>query len=359
MPDSRRAIFAGLLLILSVDVAAEAPVRVETVSSRSIVQQVNVTGSVTSPRTAVLSTAVAGLVADIVVDEGQRVATGDDMLSLDAELARLALARSRAEVRQSETALADAKRRFADAEKVGAERAIARTQIESLRAEVLTDEAGLAASRAASREQEAIVARHTLKAPFAGVVSVRHAELGEWVNPGDGLFELVATEDLRFDFRVAQEYFGALTPDAPVEIALDAVPDRTLPGRIDAIVPVKSSGARTFLIRVLAVDIDGGNELPITPGMSVRGKLQLETGHNGIAVSRDAILRYPDGRVTVWVVDNANELPVVREQAVATGFEFDGMVELTTGLAERDLVVTHGNETLQEGQEVKILSGAP
>ena len=359
MPDSCRAIFAGLLLILSVDVAADAPVRVETVSSRSIVQQVNVTGSVTSPRTAVLSTAVAGLVADIVVDEGKRVATGDAMLSLDAELARLTLARSRAEVRQSETALADAKRRLADAEKIGAERAIARTEIESLRAEVLTDEAALAASRAAAREQEAIVARHTLKAPFGGVISERYAELGEWVYPGDGLFELVATDDLRFDFRVAQEYFGALTPDAPVEIALDAVRDRTIPGRIDTIVPVKNPGARTFLVRVLAIDADGGDKLPITPGMSVRGKLQLETGQHGVAVSRDALLRFPDGRVTVWVVDDTGELPVVREQAVSTGFEFEGFVEIRTGLAEGDVVVTHGNEMLQDGQVVTILSGAP
>ena len=52
------------------------------------------------------------------------------------------------------------------------------------------------ASQAAAREQQAIVERHTLKAPFAGVISERHTELGEWVNPGDGLLELVATDKL-------------------------------------------------------------------------------------------------------------------------------------------------------------------
>ena len=358
MPASRPVIYSMLLLVVAADVFAEAPVRVEPVSSRTIVQQINVSGSVTSPRSAVLSTAVAGLVAEIDVDEGHRVEAGEVLLSLDAELAELALDRSRAEVRQSETALADAKRRFADAETIGAQRAIARTDIESLKAEVLSDEAALAASRAASREQEAIVARHTLKAPFAGVISVRHTEMGEWVNPGDGLLELVATDNLRFDFRVAQEYFGALTPDTPVEIALDAVPNRPLRGRIDAIVPVKSPGARTFLVRVLADDIEVSNTLAITPGMSVRGRLKLDTGRRGVAVSRDALLRFPDGRITVWVVDDREELPVVRERSVQTGFEFDGQVEITTGLADGDLVVTRGNETLQDGQAVSILSGA-
>ena len=359
MPSSHRAFYGLMLIIASASVIAEAPVRVETVSSRTIEQQINVSGSVTSPRSAVLSTAVAGLVAEIVVDEGHRVEAGEALLSLDAELAELTLDRSRAELRQSETQLADARRRFADAEAVGAQRAIARTDIESLRAEVLGDEAALAASRAALREQEAIVARHTLKAPFAGVISVRHTEMGEWVNPGDGLFELVATDNLRFDFRVAQDYFSALTPDTPVDIALDAVPDRALRGRIDAIVPVKNPGARTFLVRVLAEDIGASETLAITPGMSVRGKLKLNTGRLGVAVSRDAILRFPDGRITVWVVDDRDERPVVHEQAIQTGFEFDGLVEITTGLAAGDLVVTRGNETLQDGQAVTILSGAP
>ncbi len=103
----------------------------------------------------------------------------------------------------------------------------------------------------------------------------------------------------------------------------------------------------------------GGDGAPpgITPGMSVRAKLDIDTGRSGVAVSRDAILRFPDGRVTVWVVDKGKELPVVREQAVRTGFEFAGLVEVTSGLAAGDLVVVRGNETLKDGQTVSILGG--
>ena len=97
MSISRLVICSALVLALAADVFAEAPVRVETVSSRTIVQQINVSGSVTSPRSAVLSTAVAGLVAEIVVDEGHRVEAGEVLLSLDAELAGLALDRTIAE----------------------------------------------------------------------------------------------------------------------------------------------------------------------------------------------------------------------------------------------------------------------
>ena len=140
MSVHRRAA-ALLLALLSGSAVAQVPVRVEPVAERTIISQINVTGTVTSPRTAVLSTAVGGLVAELMVDEGHRVDTGDALLKLDAELAQLALERAMAETRQREIALDDARRRFVEAEKVGAQRGIARTQIESLRAEVTGDEA--------------------------------------------------------------------------------------------------------------------------------------------------------------------------------------------------------------------------
>lgn len=345
------------LMLLVVNATAQVPVEVESVSSQSVIKQISVSGTVTSPRTAVLSTAVAGLVAELNIDEGDRVDTADALLKLDAELATLALERALADVRQREIAAADANRRFEEAEKVGAQQVIARTQVESLRAEVASDGAALAAAQVAAREQRAIVERHALRAPFAGVISERYTELGEWVNPGDPLLELVATDNLRFDFRVGQDNFAALTPDTPVEVRLDAAPEHTLAGRVDAIVPVKNPNARTFLVRVLANTDSSDSALRITPGMSARGKLNIDVGRRGVTVSRDAVLRFPDGRITVWVVDTSGDVAVVREQTVSLGLEFDGVVEITSGLADGDIVVVRGNEVLQEGQTVAIVDG--
>jgi membrane fusion protein (multidrug efflux system) len=348
---------AIMIAFVATSAAAQAPVHVEAVATQAIVERLNVTGTVTSPRTAVLSTAVAGLVAGIAVDEGRRVEAGDAILSLDAELAELALESAFVAVQQRETALADARRRLDEAEQVGPERGIARTQIESLRSEVAGEQASLAASRIAVREQAALVERHRLKAPFAGVISERYAELGEWVNPGDALLELVATDNLRFDFRVSQNFFGEIREDTPVDITLDTLPGQQLSGRISAIVPIKDPGARTFLVRTLAVTSESIASLAISPGMSVSAVFSLDTGRTGVAVSRDAILRFPDGRVTAWVVDSRDGLPVVHEQVVRTGLEFAGYVEISAGLTEGDRVVVRGNEALQEGQTVKILSG--
>jgi RND family efflux transporter MFP subunit len=177
------------------------------------------------------------------------------------------------------------------------------------------------------------------------------AEVGEWVNPGDPLVELVATERLRFDFRVPQEYYDQIDLDTAVELESDAVPGFSADGRILAIVPVKDPGARTFLVRVTA---DGSAPRAVTPGMSARGVLKVDTRRSGMVVTRDALLRYPDGRQVVWTVDRTAELPRVHEQQVQTGLAFDNLVEIKSGLSVGATVVTRGNEALQEGQVVTV-----
>jgi multidrug efflux pump subunit AcrA (membrane-fusion protein) len=92
----------------------------------------------------------------------------------------------------------------------------------------------------------------------------------------------------------------------------------------------------------------------VTPGMSARANIRVDTGREAVVVSRDALLLYPDGRKTVWVVDTGGSEATVREQRVETGAEFDGLVEIRSGLDAGLTVVTRGNEALKTGQVVQI-----
>jgi membrane fusion protein (multidrug efflux system) len=328
---------------------AASPVEISQSERRPVVQVVTVSGTVTSPQSAILSPSIGGLVEQTLVDAGDRVEKGSILVTLDNELARLTLERSTAEETQARIALDDAKRRLAEAEDVGPKRGIAETEIKSLRVEVTRNEAALEAAVAAARQQDAVVRRHEVRAPFNGVVSRRLAQVGEWVNPGNGLVELVATEGLRFDFRVPQTYYARLNADTRVDLTLDAVPDEIVSGRVQAIVPVKDPGARTFLLRVVT---DTSHSLPVTPGMSARAALRIDTGREAVVVPRDALLLYPDGRKTVWVVESGGDDLTVREQRVDAGLEFDGYVEIRGGLEAGLQVVTRGNEALRDGEVV-------
>jgi RND family efflux transporter MFP subunit len=213
-------------------------------------------------------------------------------------------------------------------------------------AEVVLDEAALQQAVAEAGFQRAVLARHQVRAPFDGVVSAKLTELGEWVTPGQPVFELVALDAIRLDFSVSEDFLPAIAPGGRVGFSLSARPGETFAGEVTTVVPVTDRNARTFLLRVRPSD-----ESPLLlPGMSVTATLKLPTGRDGLVVPRDALLRYPDGRTVVWTVgDN-----VVSEHRVQTGLQFDGMVEIRGGIEPGDKVVVEGNEALRDGQSVEL-----
>ena len=324
------------------------PVEIALAGRAEIVEELPLTGTLTSPRTARLSTEVAGRVAQITVDAGDRVARGDTLLSLDDALARLELEQAEAALTEAEIDVADARRRLGEARDLAARQSIPETEVQTRVAGVRRAAAVVARRRAERDFRSALVDRHTLEAPFAGVIGRRLTDLGEWVEPGTAVLELVAVDRLRLDLRVPQAYFGRVDGATPVKVRVDALPHRSIEATISEIVPVSDPSARTFLARVRLDNTDGR----MTPGMSARGTLRMNTGRTSVVVPRDALIRYPDGRITVWVARHNSDTYTVTEQRVQTGLTFSGQVEITSGVESGTKVVVRGNESLQEGQQV-------
>jgi len=169
------------------------------------------------------------------------------LLELDSELNRLALEGARAAAAEAEATLADARRRLEEASTLAARQSIAATQVRGLESEVEVARSSLAGARAEARRQSALLARHSLKAPFDGVISQKQTEVGEWVTPGTSVLELVSLEDLRADLSVPQEYFPRVSKDDRLEVRLGGDSGPAYPATISAIVPVNDPSARTFL----------------------------------------------------------------------------------------------------------------
>ena len=343
---------AGLLFAAEGFGENSVPVAVAKVQQQGIFRTVTVTGTVTSPRVARLSASISGLVKELRADVGDTVEAGSLLLTLDPELADLQNQAAKARRDQARAALEDARRRLREAESLGPTKAIAKTMILDLKSEVIQDQAALAQAVAEANYQTALLARHELKAPFAGIISQKLSESGEWIAPGQGIFELVASEGLRLEFAVAEDYLAQLRPDTVVPFTLNAFPGKQFAGRVETIVPVSDPGARTFLLRV-AIDERPGT---IVPGMSAQGTLKIPTRDSGLVVPRDAVLRYPDGRTIIWAVKESDSGPVAVEKRVELGEVFDGLVEVRQGVEPDDRVVVKGNEALQEGQRLHILN---
>ncbi|MBT8118917.1 MAG: efflux RND transporter periplasmic adaptor subunit [Gammaproteobacteria bacterium] len=356
------ALFTAIIMVsatLPVNAADRSPlVVVSTAKTDSVIRQVPLSGTITSARVAKLSTEVSGQVEAVNVEVGDLVETGSALITLDREIEQLTLQALQAETKQASAELSDAKRRYQDAKGLRKQNSISENDLRLLEAEVEVDAAILKQQQVEQRRQQARIDRHILQAPFSGVISERLTEAGEWIEPGRPVLTLVAIDDLRIEFRVPQEFYSSIDKQTTLDVTLDAFPGREFAGTIDAVVPVSDPTSRTFLIHAT---VDAG-DARMTPGMSVHGKLHLSTGRRGVVISRDAILRYPDGRVTVWVIDPDSEpgsepgskTATVSEKHVTTGHSFDGQLTIRDGISAGDVIVVQGNESLQDGQQVRI-----
>ncbi len=331
--------------------AQSAPsVVVTTVEQQQLTERVPVSGTVSTPKVSQLSTGVAGLVDDVLVKSGDTVDKGTLLLKLDPALASWSLKATQAATEQSREELSDARRRLEDVKKLRKNRAIAETELKNRQSEVRLDVATLKLRQAQQQQQLERLDRHTLEAPFAGVITKKYTEAGAWVDAGDAVLELLAVKGLRIDLQVPQGYFPRITRETPLQVRLDALGNQTIAARIGEIIPVSDSDARTFLIRAYPQQAN----LALTPGMSASAMLQLETGKLSLVVSRDALLRHPDGRISAWVVKSKDDSYQVVERQVKTGLAFNGQIEILSGLELGDQVVVEGNEALKAGQSVRL-----
>ena len=350
LPASRVATLLFALLAPAFAAAQVAPVELAPVERRDIVETLRLTGSLTSPASARLSPDVEGRIVSLEVDAGARVRKGDLLFRLDDELARLELRQAIAAEHEAEADLADARRRVVEVRKLVAEKSFPESEARSLESLVQRNQAVLERRQAERAYAAATLERHSLRAPFDGVVAARDADLGEHVDSGSNVLLLVATDRLQLDLRVPQNYFSRLRIGTPLTLALDALPGGQIDSRIAQIVPVSDPEARTFLVRA---EVDN-RERKLTPGMSVRAVVRIGTDRQAEVVPRDALIRYPDGRTIVWVASVEGDRHVVEERLVKTGLAFDDRIEITEGLREGEQVVIRGNEALRQGQQVRI-----
>ena len=334
--------------------AADAPVLVSAVTtekSDGVDRTLQLTGTVTARHQAQLSPRIAGLVAQLNVDAGSRVAKGDVLLELDPKLAQLSLAVLQAELAQGKLEQVDADRLVQDIlelTKIGA--------FPKSEAETRQSGSRVAASRvlqieARVEQQRELIDRHKVLAPFSGVISQRFTEVGEWVATGTPVLELVGTDEVWFDLQVPQEELARLAGAKKATITLDAWTRKPLTAHIDIQVPIKNPVSRTFLVRL---KIDDDKQLA-APGMSGTAEIayQLVDG-DSVRIPRDAVVRYPDGTARVWVVEEKDGALRAMPRTVTTAGALGKWTEVIAGLTGGEQVVLRGNEGLKEGQAVRL-----
>ena len=333
------------------------PVEVMTVlRSTEVVEEIKLTGTVSSQRRARLSPRTVGLVESVEVDAGDEVAKGDTLLRMDSRLAEIELELVRAQIETAEIQRKDAIRRFDEVKELIDDGAFAKTEAGTLQASAAISGAELKVLKVKEQQAQERIVRHQLVAPFSGIIAQKAAESGEWVDTGTMVLELVETGALWFDLQVAQEFVAAVRGAERAEVTLDSYPGRTLEAKVDVVVPVKDPVSRTFLTRLTFKD---GEKLA-SPGMSGTATLFYRPrNESATVVPRDAVVRTADGTATVWVVTETGTQATVRPVTIRTAGGLGKVIEVTEGLQGGEKVVVRGNEGLTENQAVSVQQHDP
>jgi len=318
------------------------------VVAESIHETVELPGTVRPIRDSVVASEVAGRVASRAVENGDRVSRGQVLIRLDATRLLKDLDRVRAELDDAEAQLELASIQERRALELYEQEILSQGEMDEAvaRRQSLEGRATATEARIASIEDD--IARTGIRAPFTGIVTAVHAEVGEWIETGGRVIRLADLSTVEIRLEVPEDYYVRLTAGSAAPAVVDALPGVPLDGTIFAVVPDANRDARTFPVLVRAANPDGR----VGAGMLARVTLTLTGGEKALLIPKDAVVRQAQHEI-VFVVES----DTARAVTVRTGRAMGSRVEVEGDLAEGDSVVVRGNERLSPGQRVAV--GSP
>lgn len=304
-------------------------------------EKIEAVGSLRAVRGVDISTEVAGVVTGVYFESGEQVVEGTLLVQLraDDEIAVLASLKAEADL-----ATLTYDRDLSQLK----QRAIAQSVVD-------VDKANLEKAQAIIAQQEAIIAKKSIRAPFTGRLGLRAIDLGEYISPGNVIVTLQALDPIYFDFFLPQEELAKIKLEQRVSVTTDLYPDKSFVGKIWAINSKVDTSSRNVQIRAV-LDNDAQELLP-----GMYGNIEIDIGieQKYITLPQTAITYNPYGN-TVYIVkateDNAdgNMQYVAEQKFVTLGPTRGDQVAVCTGLQAGDTVITAGQLKLQNGTALII-----
>lgn len=217
------------------------------------------------------------------------------------------------------------------------------------------DSANLKNARAQVVQQQAIIDKKLLRAPFAGHLGIRAVDLGQYLGPGTVIVTLQALDPIFADFFVPQQGVDQVHLGQAVTVKIDAFKDQTFVGKISAINPKVDTGSRNVQVRATLQNHDH----KLLPGMYATVDITTGSPQNYITLSQTAITYNPYGD-TVYIVESkgndADGKPqlTARQTFVTVGPTRGDQVAVLKGVEDGDSVVTAGQIKLHNGSVVLI-----
>ncbi len=317
------------------------PVTTAEVREEKWAPTIDAIGSLAAVQGVTVSAELDGKVVQIAFEPGSGAKAGDLLVQQDTST-------EAAQLRSAEAGVDLARINLERAQELRARATIAQSELDSA-------EAQFKQATAQADNIRATIAKKTIRAPFAGRLGIRQVNLGQSLKAGDAIVSLQALDPIFVNFMLPQQRLAQLARGLAVQVTTDALPGRTIEGRITAINPDVDSATRNVRVEATVANTDEH----LHPGMYVNASVVLPAVDPVLVIPATAVLYAPYGD-SVFVVENRKDDQtgrtglVLRQQFVRLGQHRGDFVAVTSGVKAGEIVVTTGVFKLRNGIAVVV-----
>jgi RND family efflux transporter MFP subunit len=314
----------------------------EAVTAIDAPRTLRLTGTLRGERETDLAANVAGRVLRINLERGQQVKKGELLAEVDVSSAALALAEARVAVQTSKTQEEINQIDCARYERLKASKAVTDLEYDQVTAKCKT----APLNREAAEARQSIAAKNVgdgrIRAPFAGIVTDRYIEVGEYVQASSRVASLAQVADLRLEFSLPEQNYPDVQLGQPVAFRVGAYGDQLFSGAVSHV-----SGAVRQTRDVLVEASVKNPEHKLLPGMFA--DVDLTVGHESLPSIPKAAGFQANGKLNVFVVQGG----ALEQRVLQPGPEVDGRLSVRQGVVVGEQVVAEYRSELKNGQRVK------
>ncbi|MEQ8193393.1 MAG: efflux RND transporter periplasmic adaptor subunit [Rhodospirillales bacterium] len=336
---------------------------VDEVRQEPLAQTMPVLGRFIALRSGVVAAHIGGPVKKIFADVGDRVEAGKIIAELDTDMLKWRYEVTRAEMSEAEARVRTAKvrvkllsqelKRLTNLRKSAAFSQARfedkQVEVSQAKSQVVEAEAAMKRRKAAMELTHVELENAKIRAPYTGVITRRHTEIGSYVKEGDQVFNMVDDNSLEIEADVPSKRIAGLSAGLKLRANIDS--QTNLEASVRAIVPSENPLARTRMVRFTASFKDKSQAL--AANQSVTLHIPISKIRDIVTVHKDAVINRM-GKNVVFVVQKRR----ARLKEVVLGDSIGNRFEVIRGLEPEDKVVIRGNERLKDGRRVKTESPA-
>ncbi len=346
--------------------AGKPPVAVEVTKATAsdIVDGIDVVGSISSKFGADLKSEYTGIVTEVFVTEWVKVKKGDPLAKLDTreidvlfQKAKAAVEVAKANLLQAEVAEHRASREYERALKLKEVGLItqqnlddARTENEAAKARIEAAKAQLKVAEEDVQHAQTRLSKSMIRSPMDGMVSLRNVNVGDFVGEmgAKPMFRIVDNRILDLTVTVPSGEMAAVQVGLPLTFSTDAVPNKAFKGKVMFINPTVNEADRS--VKVVAEVENTAEELK--GGIFVKGRILTGKRTGVIKTPRTALLTWDvtAKKAEIFVVNG----DIAHRQTVSTGSISGDQIEVSSGLASGQLVITRGGFNVKDGDKVNV-----